>query len=243
MAILNNIEGGVKSVGYEQSSEQKNYYYSNPKKINRQFSKLRIGEIVQGLIVNDPEDNIADVRLPVGIYSAYLHGKLIKGDQLFFRIDDIQSTLVLKIHSVSIYKHKTLISEDEILRMLDLPNTQEFFQIVKEYTALKSQIIRDEILICYKFLSNLNWNNDEKSLETYLIQTSIFLTDMGLSGSKETFEIYAPFFKGQLNYSNSIDNIKNNIANLDLNSQDEFLKYLNKNSNATLPIKRLSVVV
>lgn len=244
MSDLINIGSGVSAVtAYTGGSSNKSFYQKTQKKNNPQFAKFRQGEIVQGLIVEDPIDNIADVRIPVGIFKAELHGNLLKGDKLFFKIEETNPNLILKIHSVSLYKEKSKLVPEEILRILDLPLDDDFMQICEEYSHLKSQIVRDDLLICYKTLNVFVKINDDEQFDIIDVRNSIFLTDFGININLDIYQKFKGYFKNKENYISAINHIKHNINSFEPFLQNELKNYLNINSNSSLPIKRISVVV
>jgi len=244
LSDLINIGSGVSGVTpYSGNNSGRNYFQKNSKKNNPQFAKLRQGEIVQGLIIDDPIDNIADVRIPVGIFKAELHGNLLKGDKLFFKIDDTNPNLVLKIYSVSLFKEKSKLVPEEILRILDLPFEDDFIRICEEYGHLKPQIVRDEILICYKTLNMFVRIKDDEQFDVIDIRNSIFLTDLQINVTNEIYQLFYEYFKNKDNYISGINQIKQNLKSFDPMLQNELKNYLIINSNSSLPIKRISVVV
>lgn len=244
MSDLINIGSGVSGVtAYTGGSSSKTIYQKGQKKNNPQFAKFRQGEIVQGLIVEDPIDNIADVRIPVGIFKAELHGNLLKGDKLFFKIEETNPNLILRIHSVSLYKEKSKLVPEEILRILDLPIDDDFIQICAEYSHLKPQIVRDDLLICYKTLNVFVKIDENQEFDIIDIRNSIFLTDLAINVNINIYKKFREFFVNKDNYTSAINHIKHNINSFEPFLQNELKNYLNINSNSSLPIKRISVVV
>lgn len=239
-----NIGSGVSGVApYMGGNSSMTYYQKNQKRNNPQFAKFRQGEVVQGLIVEDPINNIADVRIPVGIFKAELHGNLLKGDKLFFKIEDVNPNLILKIHSVSLYKDRSKLVPEEILRILDLPLDEDFIQICGEYSHLKSQIVRDDLLICLKTLNVFVNISEDKQYDIADIRNSIFLTDLGVSVNNNIYKKFREYFTNKDNYIAGINQIKHNINSFEPFLQNELKTYLNINSNSSLPIKRISVVI
>lgn len=244
MPILNNIDGGAKPIGKDNNSAFVNVNYNQTKKNNKNnFFRFRVGEILQGLILENPVENIAEVRLPVGIFRAYLQGNLQKGDELFFKIDSVEPSLILKIHSVYLYKLNTKYSEKEIIRILDLPDNDVFIKLINEYSNIKSMLIRDEILLSYNLLDKYFINNNAVNLNEDIIRTAIFFIETNINDSKEDIELIYNYFKNKTSYLQGLENIKNNIHKLNKNLETQFLNFLNNNSNSIIPLKRISVVI
>lgn len=244
MPILNNIDGGAKPIGKDNNSGFVIVNYNQTKKNNKNnFFRLRVGEILQGLILENPVENIAEVRLPVGIFRAYLQGNLQKGDELFFKIDSVEPSLILKIHSVYIYKLNIKYSEKEIIRILDLPDNDVFIKLINEYSNIKSMLIRDEILLSYNLLDKYFINNNAVNLNEDIIRTAIFFIETNINDSKEDIELIYNYFKNKTSYLQGLENIKNNIHKLNKNLETQFLNFLNNNSNSIIPLKRISVVI
>jgi len=244
LSDLINIGSGVSGIApYMGGNSSKFYNQKNQKKNNPQFAKFRQGEILQGLVIEDPINNVADVRIPIGIFKAELHGNLLKGDKLFFKIEETNPNLILKIHSVSLFKDKSKLVPEEILRILDLPIDEDFIQLCTEYSHLKSQIARDDILICYKTLNVFARITDDKQYDIVDIRNSIFLTDFGINVDNDIYKKFREYFENKENYIAGINQIKHKINSFEPNLQNDLKNYLNINSNSSLPIKRLSVVV
>lgn len=244
MPILNNIDGGAKPIGKDNNSAFVNVNYNQTKKNNKNnFFRFRVGEILQGLILENPVENIAEVRLPVGIFRAYLQGNLQKGDELFFKIDSVEPSLILKIHSVYLYKLNTKYSEKEIIRILDLPDNDVFIKLINEYSIIKSILIRDEILLSYNLLDKYFINNNEVNLNEDTIRTAIFFIETNINDNREDVELIYNYFKNKTSYLQGLENIKNNIDKLNKNLETQFLNFLNNNPNSIIPLKRISVVI
>lgn len=239
-----NIGSGIKSISpYEKGT---NYYYAvnnAPKKNNPQFNRFRVGEIVRGTILENPTENITEVRLPIGNYKTELHNNLMKGDELYFKIEETQPNLILKIHSAPLYKNKSKLIEEEIHRILDLPLTQGFLSITSEYSLLNSQIIKDDILYIYKLLSEYISKDDRKQFETYSIRTAIFISESNIKANHNIFEIFNKFFENEKNYQSAINAIIQNLDKFDNIIKKEIVEYLKKNNKSSLPIRKISVVV
>jgi len=244
MPILNNIDGGAKPIGKDNNSGFVFVNYNQAKKNNKNnFFRLRVGEILQGLILENPVENIAEVRLPVGIFRAYLQGNLQKGDELFFKIDSVEPSLILKIHSVYLYKLNTKYSEKEIIRILDLPDNDVFIKLINEYSKIKSLLIRDEILLSYNLVDKYFINNIEVNVNEDTIRTAIFFIETNINDNREDIELIYNYFKNKTSYLQGLENIKNNIDKLNKNLETQFLNFLNNNPNSLIPLKRISVVI
>lgn len=244
MPILNNIDGGTKPIGKDNNSGFVFVNYNQTNKNNKNnFFRLRVAEILQGLILENPVENIAEVRLPVGIFRAYLQGNLKKGDELFFKIDSVQPNLILKIHSVYLYKLNKKYSEKEIIRILDLPENDLFIKLINEYSNIKSILIRDEILLSYNLLNKYFINNNENNSNEDTIRTAIFFIETNINDNREDIELIYNYFKNKTSYLQGLENIKNNIDKLNKNLETQFLNFLNNNPNSLIPLKRISVVI
>ena len=86
------------------------------------FISLRVGEIVQGSIIEVYSDKEVLVKLPIGTMTATLMGKLKKGDALFFRVMEIDPGLVLRIYAVGTRVKSKENTTEELVRILDLPD-------------------------------------------------------------------------------------------------------------------------
>lgn len=153
------ISGQVNRIGGQGKSPGNTYYpYSQPQKSKPQFTKVRAGEIVQGRIVKITGYQTALVRLPIGNFHAEIHGKLQAGDELFFYVMETQPNLIMRVYSVSIYADNNRRGIDEILRILDLPPTQEFAKATEIASKFNHTIIRDEIYSILRTYTGINGN-------------------------------------------------------------------------------------
>ncbi|HRP02045.1 MAG TPA: hypothetical protein PLE30_05280 [Candidatus Kapabacteria bacterium] len=239
-----NIGSGIQGIlAYSGGNKASHNIYMKQKNNNPQFTKLRVGEVVQGLVIEEPVNSIAEVRLPVGSYKAILHNQLIKGDKLFFKIEETIPTLVLKVYSVSLYKEKSKLVPEEILRILDLPQDSIFVDICTEYSNLKSQIIRDELLVSYRTLSLYSKEFTKGRFAVSDIWTSIFLTDWASEIDTDKYKLFNKYFANNTSYIVALNQIKADLNKFEISIQNELISYLNTNKNSSLPNRRLSVVV
>lgn len=129
--------------------------YSIPIHKTSKNVNLRLGEIMQGTVIDLPVPEEAVVRLPIGTLRAQLQGKLLRGDSLFFKVTDIEPSLVLKIHGVSVKNGAEFLSAEEIIRILNLPDFPVYKEIVGFLKKFRTTITRDECLLFNKILSSM----------------------------------------------------------------------------------------
>ena len=224
MDLTPGITGGIKEVGVGSNSSGFYYYSFNKKKNNPQFAKLHPGEIVQGLIIDIPEPEYANVRIPIGVFKAKLHGNLRQGDEMFFKIEEIQPALVLKIYSVSAFFKGEEHDIDEIMRMLDIPHKPEWKQIINIYKKMKPNIIRDEILHIIKGFSMISDELFEKYENEVLIKTLLFFLDSEIDINDTNIKTFIKYFSTNLSYKQSIDKIKNDIHSFPEKNNEDYFK-------------------
>lgn len=129
---------------------------------------VRVGEILRGKIVEVVSPQVAVISLPDGNFTAEITGKFQPGDELFFRVQSVEPTLVLKIHSVFIGKDSKEFPTSEILRILDLPKSSLFEQIVARAKEKANIIVRDELIVQAKYANNLLGANPKENLNLIL---------------------------------------------------------------------------
>jgi hypothetical protein len=166
-------------------------------KTTQKKSKLKIGEIVPGKVIEVQLPDIAVVSLPEGIFSAALHSNLQKDDYLYFKVTETDPSLVLKIYSVpSKYEGKN-ISVENILRILFLPNNIFFSQLISFLKNVRKNIVRDEIIKINQFYSNLSDNYRNYSSLQNSFRLIIFLIDNKLQLTQTNYQFFAPVFMNE----------------------------------------------
>jgi hypothetical protein len=243
MDLTTGITGGIKEIGRGSNSSGFYYYSFNKKKSNPQFARLRPGEIIQGLILEIPEPDYASVRLPIGIYKAKLHGNLHQGDELFFKVEEAQPALVLKIYSVSSYYNSEERPLEEIMRMLDIPNKHEWILIINTYKKMKTNIIRDDILHIIKGFTLISDEIYEKYENEVLIKTMFFFLDSEIEINNNNIKAFIEYFSINISYKQSIDKIKLDIHSFPEKIMKNILNYFTKLDEFNSPKKRISVVI
>lgn len=116
---------------------------------------VRNGEIVRGKIIDVVSPRQAVISLPDGTFTAEISGKFKPGDELFFRVQSAEPTLILKIHSLFITKDNKELATNEILRILDLPRASLFEKIIESEKSKSNLLIRDDIILFAKYSQNI----------------------------------------------------------------------------------------
>jgi len=213
------------------------YYKQVPKKQSQQTPlRLKPGEILLGRIVELKEDDIAEVKLPMGNFRAILHGKLIRGDVLFLQVVEISPSLLLKIHSVSTTFNGELRTADEVIRILDIPRGNLYSNIVEYLLASKSNILRTEVLQFATVLAQFGFNPEIH--KTKPIFDAVFA--LLISNEQENIQLLNLIFPSFLPIADSFalydSLLKNNEISksfdyfgfVDLTSQLGFISYITK---------------
>ncbi len=214
------------------------YYHHNPKKQTSQTPlRLKPGEILLGRIVELKDDDIVEVKLPMGNFRAILHGKLIRGDVLFLQVVEVTPSLLLKIHSVSSTFNSNLRNADEVIRILDIPQSEQNAKIVEYLLNRKSTILRSEVLqfaaIYAQFPINPAFNNPKPLFDAIFsiiisneqdniqLLKTIFPSFLPINSIYALFE---PFFQNV-----EIKKIIDNEQFIDITSQLGIIANINKN--------------
>ncbi len=154
---------------------------------------VRIGEILRGKIVEVISPQQAVISLPNGTFTAEISGRFKAGDELFFRVQKVEPSLVLKIHSMFVGKGNWEIATNEILRILDLPKNNLFEKII-DYEKSKSNIIvREEVILKAKFSSAILEKIPKENLNL-LLRFVDFALNNNLEPTMELFEHYKGMF-------------------------------------------------
>lgn len=164
-----------------------------PPSRHKQIS-VRVGEIIRGKIVEVVSPQVAVISLPDGTFTAEISGKFQSGDELFFRVQSVEPSLVLKIYSVFTSKENKYLPTSELLRILDLPKTS-LFELIVSQTKEKSNILfRDEIILQAKYANNLLGNNPKTDLKLVLNFIN-FALENNIEPSNDFFTSYSTMFK------------------------------------------------
>ncbi|MBM2816865.1 MAG: hypothetical protein HW421_3627 [Ignavibacteria bacterium] len=177
-------------------------------------ANLRAGEIIQGSIVEVFSDKEVSIRLPNGTFKAMLSNKLKAGDSLFFKVIETAPSLVLKIHSVSVSSGGKEFSSSELLRMLDLPDTSVYKDILDFLKSRISVISRDDVLMIYKGLISIK-DSDRKLLNIKDALMVLFeMKHAGLPLTPETISRILPLFDGNRKLSQALNKMKSLLDSL-----------------------------
>ncbi|HOQ48438.1 MAG TPA: hypothetical protein PLV01_01265 [Candidatus Kapabacteria bacterium] len=176
MNDIGNI-GGPDRTG--QGGGSGNYYVPmrSRQQLKTETQKLKVGEVVLGTVLEMVDKEIAKVKLPMGTFTASLHGKLRPGDVLFFYVAEVEPQLILLVHSVSTSFSGKPRPVAEIARVLNLPDNQRILEIIDFLSVKKSTILRTEVLNFSNILDNLNFNENIHSKTAYFSAIfTVFIT-------------------------------------------------------------------
>jgi len=157
MLDSNNISGlgRVQPVGG--GSSKNSYQGSGRKKKGSNPSKLHIGEIVRGTIVEKIESNIAKVRIPTGTFLSIVASNLLKEDTLLFKVIKTHPDLILKVHEINTHSDGKEVSLEDLIRLLDLPNNDFYNILIKIIRERKKTVFKEDIIELekvFKFILN-----------------------------------------------------------------------------------------
>jgi hypothetical protein len=221
MKIRNNLE----RISGQSNQFSPTYQRLPMKKNNPKLKNFRLGEILQGKILNIKNDFTGLVRLPSGDFDCHLHKGLLPEDELFFIIASVEPSLVLKVHAVqSFFKGKKRKRED-IVRILDLPQQDIYFYTADVFLTYKNLIYKEDVIRFFRFyIKTPNYQNlDEESIS----RTLFWLSESGLSFEYDIFQMAYRYFEGL----KSIDFEMNKLFNFYIEKLPVTLK------NILLPFK------
>lgn len=194
MAKTTNISSSVARTGF-QNSKQELYYFKQSEVKKRDPFKIRQGEILKGEILAVYTNSEALVRLPIGTFQSELHNRLKKGDELFFEVQASNPSLVLKVHSVTSKINTEYRKPDDICRMLELPDSRIYIDLIVFLQSRRNIIERNQVLIIIKNFNALTPEIKEFKSETEIFRTYFWLNESNLIGSNENFKKYFPLFQ------------------------------------------------
>ena len=201
--LHNVLSGDLRSSGHKYQQKNK----------SKTPSKLHIGEILKGEILETHEYGIATVKLPIGSLKAELAGNLRKGDELIFFVQQVEPSLILKIHSVAPTKSGKDLEIREIIRILDLSENNFFIKSI-EFLKLRRQFInRDECISLFEMFSELESNSYADISGTTLLTTLLFFMDNKLDFTAESFYRIKYSFVSKDILEKILNNLKSKIEN------------------------------
>ena len=206
-------------------------------------AKLHAGEIVQGTILDIISSSEALVKLPIGNLRASLQGTLAKGDSLFFKVLEIQPSLVLKIFAVPISIEGKELASKEILRILNLPNINFYRELIAFLRNYQTTISANELLILYNSFSNIKSVDLGNINFNLLFRVLYFIHGLSIPFSENLFKKLLPTFRDSKAYSDMLNMLENEIDSLPKSFQDRLNNYFSaiKNRNLAVIINSFSV--
>lgn len=193
MADIPSISGSFIPIGNNTPGGKK---YSKPQQSHAQrqgAEKLRPGEIVLGSIVETINNRESMVRLPIGTLRAYLVGRLSTGDTLYFKVDQIEPNLVLRIHSVPTSSGGKELSTHNILRILNLPNNEFYTSLVEYLRMFQIRIKVETALWFWRAFTGLKDATIKKTTLDSVFRVFRFFYENKLLTSDELFSALYPF--------------------------------------------------
>lgn len=196
-----NLGDGVQKVGKNGRGLRPFYYRLPEKKNNPKLRNFRLGEIIQGRILTIEDVGIGEVRLPNGVFKCNLHPGLLPNDELFFRIAEVEPSLVLKVYSVQTKINRIKRKKEDIIRILDLPDNELYQHTAELFLTFKTMIYKDDLIKFYKFYGKLSDidNYDAESCSRALF----WMAESGLHFEYDIFEVAYGYFN-TLKYIDSI---------------------------------------
>lgn len=193
MPDIPSISGSFIPIGNNPPGGKK---YSKPQQSHtpRQGAeKLRAGEIVLGSIVETINNRESMVRLPIGTLRAFLIGRLKPGDTLYFKVEQTEPNLVLKIHSVPVSYGGKELSIADILRILNLPNNEFYTTLVEFLRSFQIRIKVETALWFWRAFTGLKDATVKKTNLDSVFRVFRFFYENKLLTSDELFTALYPF--------------------------------------------------
>ncbi len=176
--------------------------------------KLKVGEVLQATILEVLSSQEAIVQLPTGTVHAFIHGRLKKGDVVFLRVHEISPNLILRIHSVSYIKNGVELSLIEILRVLDLPESQFFRETANFLKKHRTYIFRDEALLIENSFTAIEESIRKDYNSDVFFSAIIFMHENKLPVDSRIFLKIAPVLSGNDFVLNLLKELENSYSNL-----------------------------
>ncbi|TAL68844.1 MAG: hypothetical protein EPN82_09250 [Bacteroidetes bacterium] len=204
--------GGIKPLNPEERKEKD--YLRLPLSQRTKDVQLRVGEILQATILEVLSSQEAIVQLPTGTVHAFIHGRLKKGDVVFLKVHEIAPNLVLRIHSVSIVKNGLELSDNEILRILDLPERLFFIELIRYLKKHRTHIHRDEGLIIENSFTSLDDSIRKEHNSDIILSAIMFMLENKLPVDSRIFMKIAPVLSGNIFVLNLLKELEQSVPQL-----------------------------
>ncbi len=234
-------DGSVKKTdAYKSNVSRQDYYPPQSKGKKSASAKVHKGEIVHGTILETPNTKQAVVKLPTGVFRAYLDGSLRQGDSLFFKIAETSPSLVLKIYAAAIGKSGSNNEKPEqVIRMLNLPRREFYTELIKWLRDFQSTISRDELTAMYNNFTLLNKEDIKKAGAPHIFRMLFFMQELGLPFSRVAFLRLLPVFLGQQALRQRLKRLEESIKNLPEDYREKTAALFNKLRDTKTPLSYL----
>ena len=201
--------------------------------------KLRIGEVLQATILEVLSPQEAVVQLPTGTVHAFIHGRLKKGDVVFLRVHEISPNLILKIHSVSYIKNGVELPLMEIIRVLDLPESQFFMETINFLKKHRTHIMRDEALLIENSYNTIEESIRKDYSSEVFFSAIIFMYENKLPIDSRIFLKIAPVLSGNVFVLNLLKELEKSISHLPDSIRIKLDNFFSMIKSESIPLNKL----
>jgi len=151
LSEIGNIDSSLnirpKQGSESQYSESKSALRPEMKQQNQKPTNLHIGEIVRGEILEKMSDKSLKIKIPTGIFNAYVEGDLKQGDSLHFKVMELKPNMILRVYEAPTRKNNGVkILNEDILRALNLPNDNLHLALVNLLSKQLKYINREDVI-------------------------------------------------------------------------------------------------
>lgn len=199
------IRGGIEAIGPHSSSARRYYAKPHKKKSNPKLMHFRVGEVLQGKIISAKGDGTGLVRLPSGDFICQVHEGLLPGDELFFMIISTEPFLTLRVHAVMSFIRGRRRYNNDIVRILDLPDNELFLSASEMYLTFKNMIFKDDLLRFSRFYTRVP-NADKYDVDS-ICRTLFWIAESSLHLEYDIFEMAYSYFDGLKHTEQQMSNL------------------------------------
>lgn len=170
--------------------------------------KFKKGEILKGLVLKTISSKISQIALPGGTVTAEIHNRLEVGDELFFIVDSISPELRLKVYSILCKHQHEKRSIDELIRILDLPDMNIYYDLLENLVQYRNEIKRAEVLEIIGILNTYNENEIYKIFPAFIQSTlTIIFNDISHNKIEDFYSFFGFPQYFQENHSDILQNM------------------------------------
>ena len=202
---------------------------------------MRIGEIIRGSVLDVINETLLRISFPFGVVNAAIQARLIPGDSLFFIVDKIEPSLVIRIHSVTIRIFEEELGAEEISRVLNVDDSPFGYLVISRLKKKFSSILREDLIKLIGFKNHLSENELKYFSEENVADILSEMLYLGADLNRNNFLKFSKILLKPIDLRKVVNYLLD-FAGKNSGNSSELFKKLNHISSASLsPIDRIQI--